>query len=135
MTEKQRRRIWTWIAVCGGLAVIFALDVTGQESWLRVVLSVALIGAAIFERPDTAGRERWGRIVRKYSFIKLWLAICALSSTVVAVLATHYFSVRILDGISFSGLLALILVVIGPVIAIGEYDRFREAGRSEGDAI
>jgi hypothetical protein len=134
MTRKQRRRIWTWIAVCGGLAVIFALDVTGQESWIRPVLFVGLIGAAIFERPDRAGRERWERIVRKYPFIKLWLAICALSSTVVAVLATHYFSVRILDGISFSGLLALLLVVIGPVIAIGEYEKFREAG-SEGDSI
>ena len=109
--------------------MIFALDVTGQESWLRAVLFVGLIGAVIFERPDKAGRERWERILRKYSFIKLWLGICALSSTVVAVLATHYFSVRIFDGISFSGLLALILVVIGPVIAIGEYDRFREAGR------
>ena len=56
------------------------------------------------------------------------------SSTVVAVLATHYFSVRILDGISFSGLLALVLIIIGPVIAISEYEKFREADVG-GDAI
>lgn len=97
------------------------------------ILFLAMVIAMVYEgpreRPAESSSNRINRIVRANPWIKVWLGVCALCATALAVVAIHY-DVDVEKRMGFGGLLGAILLIGAPILVMGERERYLSLGAS-----
>ena len=85
----------------------------------------------VFDRPDTKVHERWDRVTRAHPLLLWWIAAWVLVIVAGAVVAANS-SFRVT---SFGGIIIVLGIAIGPLLAVVEREKFNEAATVDSDAI
>jgi len=134
VTKKQRRIVYTWVTgiACFGLAA--AVDLAGHDTWVKPILLLGIVPMLTFDSPDRAIHERWQRVARAHPFLTWWLAVCTLAIVAGAIVSANS-SLRVIHTLGFGGIIIVLAVAFGPLLAFVEWDKFKSAAAASNDAI
>jgi hypothetical protein len=139
MNRLQRKLVLKWF----GLAALFVgvpiLErvLKNSPGLFKGILFLAMVAALLYEgpipRPAESNSTRIDRIVSANPWIKIWLGVCALSGTALAVAAIWY-DLDLDKRLGFGGLLAAPLLIGAPILIMSERERFLACATSD-DAV